>query len=128
VRPCNRPGGSRIRFAVLTAALALLIVAPARAGTNSVPQPALIAQISRQVFGQRWRAAACIAHYESTDGAHLVNGSNLGPWQSSAYWHPWIDRRRILVDWVYAARVAYRVSDGGRDWSAWPNTHRLCGV
>lgn len=79
------------------------------------------------MFGPRWRVAACIAHFESTDGAHVVNGSNLGPWQVDWSAHRWADRGRLVDDWTYSARVAFRISDGGRDWSAW-GTHKLCNV
>ena len=97
----------------------------AHAAAAGRPQPALIARISHAVFGSRWRTAACIAHYESTDGAYVVNGPNLSPWQIDVDAHPWVDRARILRDWWYAARVAYRISSGGRDWSAW-STHGMC--
>jgi hypothetical protein len=107
---------------------ALTITAPtARPGTWVAPQAARIAQISQRVFGPRWHTAACIAHYESTDGAHLYNGVNLGPWQINVAAHPWVDRKRVVSDWTYSAHVAYRISAGGRDWSPW-STHRLCGV
>lgn len=111
------------------AAFALLIAPCVRAGgrIRPVPQPAYIAQVSRHVFGPRWRVAACIAHRESTDGAFLVNGSMLGPWQIDASAHAWVNRWRLVNDWVYSARAAYRISDGGRDWSAW-TVHGLCGV
>jgi hypothetical protein len=79
------------------------------------------------VFGSHARVAQCIAHFESTDGAHLYNGVNLGPWQINVAAHPWVDRRRVVSDWWYSARVAFRISSGGRSWSPW-STHRLCGV
>jgi hypothetical protein len=117
-----------IRWLPILCVAVLLLAAPtARSGTRSVPQPARLAAISQHVFGARWRTAACIAHYESTDGAHLFNGVNLGPWQINVTAHPWVDRRRVVNDWWYSARVAWRVSGGGRDWSPW-STHRLCGV
>jgi hypothetical protein len=102
----------------------MLLCLPAKAGT---PRSALIERISRQVFGPHWRIAACIAHYESTDGAHLVNGPNLGPWQVNVAAHPWANPRRLVSDWRYSARVAYRISHGGRDWSAW-TTAPLCNA
>jgi hypothetical protein len=94
----------------------------------SGPQPARLAHVSQQVFGARARDAECIAHYESTDGAHLVNGVDLGPWQVDVRAHGWVDRNRILTDWLYAARVAYRISKRGTDWSPWPQTRILCGL
>jgi hypothetical protein len=87
----------------------------------------VIAEISRQVFGPRWRVAACEAHYESTDGAHLYGSGSLGPWQEDVYAHAWIDRARVVQDWRYAAKVTLRLSHGGTDWSAW-TTHQLCGA
>ena len=112
---------------ILAAATVLLLTTNAHGAVEGRPQPALIARISKHVFGPRWRTAACIAHYESTDGAHLVNGPNLGPWQINVAAHPWVNARRLITDWWYSARVAYRISDGGRDWSAW-STRSLCGV
>jgi hypothetical protein len=92
-------------------------------------QPALIATISRAVFGTRWRSAACIAHYESTDGAHDVNGSSLSPWQINVTAHPWVNAYRVLRDWWYAARVAWSISAHGTVWSgAWRDTSALCGL
>lgn len=79
------------------------------------------------MFGPRWRVAACIAHYESTDGAHLFNWPNLGPWQIDVLAHPWVNRIRVVSDWWYSARVAFRISDGGWNWSPW-STRGLCGV
>ena len=127
-------------LSILIATIVLGIAARhARATSHGAPQPALIAHISKIVFGGRWRVAACIAHYESTDGAHLFNGVNLGPWQINVAAHPWVDRTRVVTDWLYSARVAYRISSlldrrgrvipgtGGSDWSAW-STHTLCGV
>lgn len=92
-----------------------------------MPKPALIARISRQVFGARWRTASCIAHYESTDGAYLYNGTNVGPWQIDVSAHKWADASRLASDWLYSARAAYRISKRGTDWHPW-STARLCGV
>ena len=109
--------------------VAMILVAAVLATPNhakpGTPQPARIATISKAVFGRRWRVASCIAHYESTDGAYLRNGSSLGPWQIDTHAHPWVNGRRLLTDWLYAARVAYRLSRGGRDWHIW-TTHVLC--
>jgi hypothetical protein len=107
--------------------LTLILLTLTGAAQAAVPQPERIARISRQVFGARWRVAACVAHFESTDGAHVINGPNLSPWQINTAAHTWVDGRRLLTDWLYAARVAYRISGGGRDWSPW-TTHGLCGA
>lgn len=119
--------GDLLRYLALTlaAAFVLLLTTNAHAAQQGTARPALIARISRQVFGPRWKVAACIAHYESTDGAHLVNGPNLGPWQINAKAHPWVDANRLVHDWWYSARVAFRLSTGGRNWFAW-TTRRFC--
>ena len=55
------------------------------------------------------------------------NGVNLGPWQINVAAHPWVTARRLTSSWTYSAKVAYRISDHGTDWSPW-TTHSLCGV
>lgn len=85
------------------------------------------AAITRKVFGARWRTAWCISYAESRHTLNARNGDNLGPWQINVYWHPWANPYKLTHSWRYGARAAYRISGGGRDWSAWP-THALCGV
>jgi hypothetical protein len=41
-----------------------------------------------------------------------------GYFQVIARWHPWVNLRRLFEPFSNA-RVAYRISHGGRDWSAW---------
>jgi hypothetical protein len=41
-----------------------------------------------------------------------------GYFQVIARWHPWVNLRRLFEPF-YNARVAYRISHGGRGWSAW---------
>jgi hypothetical protein len=79
------------------------------------------------VFGRRWRAAWCISFYESHHYLSARNGANLGPWQVNVTAHPWADAYRLTHSWLYSARAAYRISRGGRDWSAW-TTASLCGL
>ena len=100
---------------------------PARPAFAGTPQPARLADISRAVFGREAPTAECIAHYESTDGAYLTNAPNEGPWQVSVIAHPWVNAQLLLTNWWYAAKVAYRISDGGRNWSPWA-TAGDCGV
>lgn len=69
----------------------------------------------------------CISWYESRWELAADNGVSVGPWQVAVYWHPWVNARRLKHSWLYAAKVAYRISDHGRDWSPWA-THYLCGV
>jgi len=82
---------------------------------------------TRRVFGARWRVAWCISYYESRHVLGARNGANLGPWQINVTAHPWASPYLLTHSWRYSARVAYRISNGGRDWLAW-TTHRLCGV
>lgn len=114
-------------IAVLVAAILVGLGAYTARANAGVPRPATIARISKAVFGSRWRVAACIAHYESTDGAHLTNGVSYGPWQIDPYYHRWVNTRRLVYDWWYSARVAWIISNHGRDWHQW-NTHADCGV
>lgn len=124
-----------IRCLLLTAALALTLGLGWTRASRAQPQPRLIAHIARVVFGSHWRTAACIARHESTDGAYLTNGywrhglfyGSLGPWQIEAEAHRQYDAKRLISDWWYSARAAYRISHAGTDWSAW-TTAPLCGA
>ncbi len=79
------------------------------------------------MFHSHARVAYCIAQHESTLDPHAVSpgGGNYGLWQINKV-HRWVDWSRIY-DPVYNARCAFRISHGGRDWSAWA-THGECGV
>lgn len=79
------------------------------------------------MFGPRWRVAWCISYYESRHELAARNGVNLGPWQINVIAHPWVNAHLLVTSWRYSAKVAYRISDGGRDWLPW-TTHGLCGV
>lgn len=79
------------------------------------------------MFGSRWRVAWCIAYAESRRTLSARNGANLGPWQINVTAHPWVNPWKLTHSWIYSAKVAYRISSGGTDWSAW-TTHGLCGV
>ena len=126
--PCKRGKERILRWlAIIFATFAVAVCLAPSARSTAQPQPARIQHISQRVFGSRWRVAACIAFYESTDGARLYNGSNLGPWQINVEAHPWANPRLLVANWLYSARAAFRISDGGRDWSPW-TTHGLCGV
>ena len=83
--------------------------------------------VVRQVFRSRWRKAWCVAYYESRHTLSARNGPNLGPFQINIVAHPWANPWRLTHSWLYSARVAYRISSGGRDWSAW-TTASLCGL
>ena len=103
--------------------LILLTTQVARAAPPANVRTAV--RVSKQVFGPRWRLAACISWYESRDELAAVNGPNLGPWQINVQAHPWVNSVRLRRSWLYSARVAYRISAHGTDWSAW-TTAGLC--
>lgn len=107
-------------------AVTVALVLP-RAAEASPPDPHKAKQVSRRVFGRRWRMAYCEARAESRFELTARNGVNRGPWQISVTAHPWVDARRLTSSWLYSARVAYRISDGGRDWNAW-STAEMCAV
>jgi hypothetical protein len=77
------------------------------------------------VFHHRWHVAVCIAYYESRYVLAAVNGANRGPWQINVTAHPWSNASRLTRSWRYSAKVAYKISDRGRNWSAW-STANLC--
>ena len=83
--------------------------------------------VTRRVFGARWGTAWCIAYYESRHRLAARNGVNLGPWQINTTAHPWTNGYLLTHSWRYSARVAYRISHHGTNWTPW-TTHRLCGV
>ena len=114
----------RARLALLCALACALLVAPG-AGAYHGYNPAALKRISKQVFGARWYVAWCVTRYESTFGATAGydNGGQYGPWQSEESAHPWVDGPREETDWLYAARVAYRISDDGTDWSPWTTAY-----
>lgn len=74
--------------------------------------------------------AYCIARHESGLDPRAVSpdGLNFGAWQINLVHRSWIGRDwpRIL-DARVNARVAFRLSRGGRDWRAWA-VHGRCGV
>ena len=84
-------------------------------------------RVSKRVFGRHWRAAVCIARFESRWTLRARNGVNLGPWQINTVAHPGVRAGRLTHSWLYSARVAYAVSSHGTDWTPW-TTHGACGV
>ena len=112
-----------------------LVLAGGAAGTNGGSyHTALIHQVDVEVFGAAEAPVAdCIADHESTEGYYLVNGTQLGIFQINWPYHESItgssraDLARLEHDFRWNAEVAYRVSDGGRDWGPW-STAAGCGV
>jgi hypothetical protein len=79
----------------------------------------------RAVFGANSQKALCIMAAES-GGRKVYNGTCCyGPFQINAQAHG-LDPQRLLNDEDYNLQTAYRISNGGRDWSAW-TTNGQCG-
>lgn len=105
-------------FACLTLAVG---IAPARA---SIPADrALALRVSRVVFGVHSATAFCIAGYETGRTYSPFARSSTddhGEWQIHNGLR--IYGRRIYDIW-FNARIAYKMSRGGRDWSRWTGTY-----
>jgi hypothetical protein len=78
-----------------------------------------VTSIIRHVFGRYWAQALRVARCEShlNPRAHGSAGER-GIFQIHPVHFGWIDERRLWQP-LYNARIAYRMSRGGRDWSAW---------
>jgi hypothetical protein len=96
----------------------------ARSPQASIPASrALALHVSRVVFGSHAPTAFCLAGYETGHtywpGSHSPTNDH-GEWQIH-------DGLRIygsrIYDIWFNARVAYRMSNGGRDWSPWTGTY-----
>lgn len=116
----------RLHLALLSVVLCILTVPTA--AHASAPRPSAVAKVSRLVFGRRWKAAACIAWHESRDELDPPHHNrSRGPWQIDPVAHPWVNARRLTRSWLYSARVAWKISEHGREWSAW-TTARSCAL
>lgn len=62
--------------------------------------------------------AAESRNYEDMTGDENLGGS-YGPWMIHHPSHPEYSTGRLQNDWTYAARGAYKISGGGKDWSPW---------
>lgn len=115
--------------AVIAAVLVSLLPHPhAHRHSRHTPDRAKAVAVNRRVFGWRWRTATCVTWNESNDELDpRHNNRSRGPFQVDPVAHPWVRSWWLTHSWLYSARVAFRISHGGRDWSAW-STHGLCGV
>jgi TP901 family phage tail tape measure protein len=71
--------------------------------------------------GKALQIALAVAASESVNFTDFIGdgGESVSPWQIHLPDHPQYDRARLLSDWTYAARAAYEISGGGRDWTPW---------
>jgi hypothetical protein len=67
------------------------------------------------------RTALAVGGAESVDYTQFVgdHGSSFGPWQVHIPAHPEFNGPRMIHDWTYGAKAAYKISDGGRNWGPW---------
>ena len=77
----------------------------------------------KYVFGERWELAYAVMMSESRGKANAKNvntgGSiDYGYFQFNDYWHPEVSIK-CAKDIECSVKNAYRVSNGGRDWSQW---------
>lgn len=81
-----------------------------------------IDNIIKKYFGDNWKLARAVMMAEGNYNPRAfnpTNGSNdRGIWQISAKWHPEVsDACAYNVE--CSTNVAYQLSKGGEDWSAW---------
>lgn len=100
-------------------ALSLLAAQPAVAVAWT---PGQIKRIIRDQFGSRSVKAISVARCE-TGGTFDNHAIGRAGERSIFQIHPvhfgWANPRRLYNDPAYATRIAYRLSRGGTDWSAW---------
>ncbi len=102
---------------------------PGKAGKGSVEGKISGGSVEAKIrskFGKYATTALCIARAES-GLRNVYNGSCCyGVFQIHASAHN-LPAQRLLTDVDYNINQAYRISGGGRNWSAW-TTHGGCGV
>jgi hypothetical protein len=73
--------------------------------------------------GRSLQIALAVAAAESGNFTDLIGdeslGGSYGPWQVHHPSHPEYNIRRLQTDWTYAAKAAYQISGGGRNWGPW---------
>lgn len=73
--------------------------------------------------GSSLKIALAVAAAESANFTDMTGDENLGgsygPWMIHHPSHPQYNIRRLQTDWDYAAKAAYEVSRGGRNWGPW---------
>lgn len=98
-----------MRFAVVLLC-ALVLVPAAEAG----PRAAIV-----KVFGRHAKQALAVARCESRfDPRAVGDAGERGIFQIHPVHFGWVNERRLWQP-LYNARVAYRLSKGGRDWHHW---------
>jgi len=108
-----------LRRLVCMAAAVLMLGWTATASARATRAEAII----RHVFGARAHVALCVARHESRLHVRAINrnadGSiDRGLFQINSVHRGWVNLGRLFDPW-YNARIAYRLSRGGRDWRPW---------
>ncbi len=103
----------------------LVLALPTRASDSSYK--AIAWKVSQAVFGSYASTAFCVAGWET---GHTYNPYAVSKTDDHGEWqiHRGLETYgpRIYNIW-FNARVAYRMSRGGRNWAPW-TTRRYCGV
>lgn len=107
-------------LAVIALLAILTAMAPQEApGASSQPPTARARIAICHVFGSRCAAAVRVARCESHLNRYaLGSAGERGLFQIHPVHFGWVDERRLFEPY-YNARIAYRLSRGGRTWRAW---------
>ena len=111
------PAPRALVVALIAVVLLLVVVASARAATPRARAAAVVCD----VFGSRCSAAMRVAKCETggTYDRHAIGGAGeRGLFQIHPVHFGRLDESR-LFELRYNALFAFRLSSGGRDWSAW---------
>lgn len=90
-----------------------------RFGRYWPPTRATVLLAVRDRFGAHAAQARAIAWCESRWWPYAVGAAGeRGPFQIHPVHYGWVDEERLWDPW-YSAQVAWRLSQGGTDWSPW---------
>lgn len=102
-------------LAVAAAAYAVTAIAPSPA----TPSSSTVRSTICHVFGSRCPAAIRVARCESRlNPRALGRAGERGLFQIHPVHFGWVDERRLFEP-LYNARIAFRLSRGGRSWAHW---------
>jgi hypothetical protein len=123
LRPCAKGGRTRVDACVprsgeirLASAVLALMGSVIGAGSREARAQSGCPEIIVQVFGDRAPQACRVAYCESTWRSWAISpdGRNVGYFQINRIWGAYAS-----TDPATNVNFAYRLSDGGRDWSHW---------
>lgn len=114
---------------ILCVSLAALVIVLGRFydEASAAPSKAVAWQVSEKVFGSHAGVAFCIAGWET---GFTYSPTAVSPTNDHGLWQIHDGLRmygRAIYNVWFNARIAYRMSHHGTDWSAW-TTHWRCGV